>query len=277
MKIFAVPAMVLFGPVLSCLADGSGGTAESLAAAEKAFAHESIEKGTRTAFLDVLAEDGIVFEPGPQNGRKLWQTKPESKGLLSWEPVLAATATMGDLGYTTGPWSSRNAPGEKPERFGQFVSIWRWEKGKWKLILDLDERTPMQEGPTPELQIVENHAPHEPPADALAVMLTRDRDYVADPGGKLEECAEDNARFYRAEKLPVIGKPAAAEILPKKGLGPIQFGQPKTGISEGGDLGYLWGEYTLGDGPSPSGYYLRIWRRNRSGEWNLALDLLRPR
>ena len=74
----------------------------------------------------------------------------------------------------------------------------------------------------------------------------------------------------------MIGIDAAAPVLPK-GPGPLQFGEPKSGISKGGDLGYLWGEYTMGDRPSPSGYYLRIWRRNRAGEWNLALDLLRSR
>jgi hypothetical protein len=33
-----------------------------LTTAEKAFARESVEKGMRTAFLDALSDDGMVFE-----------------------------------------------------------------------------------------------------------------------------------------------------------------------------------------------------------------------
>ncbi|MDQ3198381.1 MAG: hypothetical protein M3Q46_04215 [Verrucomicrobiota bacterium] len=58
---------------------------------------------------------------------------------------------------------------------------------------------------------------------------------------------------------------------------PIKFGQPKAGISKGGDPGYAWGEYFAGTAKEPTGDYLRIWRWNRAGEWKLALDLIRPR
>jgi ketosteroid isomerase-like protein len=195
---------------------------------------------------------------------------------MKWEPILAATATMGDLGYSTGPWSLTKSGEKEPDRFGHFVSIWRWENGAWKLIFDLRLTTPPPTGPAPELQLAENHAPHIPAAEALPVMLARDRLYLADPAGQLPECAEENVRFYRSGKLPIIGPAAAAAVVPK-GPGPLQFSEPKSGISKGGDLGYLWGEYTIGDRPSPGGTYLRIWRRNRAGEWNLALDLLHPR
>ena len=46
------------------------GSAKSLAAAETAFAQESVEKGMRHAFLQVLSDDSIVFLNGPQNGKK---------------------------------------------------------------------------------------------------------------------------------------------------------------------------------------------------------------
>ncbi|MDQ3198382.1 MAG: hypothetical protein M3Q46_04220 [Verrucomicrobiota bacterium] len=53
------------------------GTAKSIAAAERAFAQESVEKGMRTAFLHALSDDSIVFSLGPQNGGKAWEAKPE--------------------------------------------------------------------------------------------------------------------------------------------------------------------------------------------------------
>jgi hypothetical protein len=58
----------------------------------------------RTAFLNVLSDDAIVFQPGPQNGRKASEAAKNKGGVLQWCPVLAVVAASGDFGYTTGPW-----------------------------------------------------------------------------------------------------------------------------------------------------------------------------
>ena len=254
------------------------GNAKSLAAAETAFARESLEKGVRSAFLHALSDDGIVFQPGPQNGKKMWEAKPEAgEGVLQWQPVLAATATNGDLGYTTGPWTlKKNAADKEPAAFGQFVSIWRWEYGKWKLLLDLGSDNPAPTQPAPELQLVDNHAPNEAAADAQPVMLAHDRRYAANRAQEIAGCADDRIRLYQPQEFPVIGRVEAAAAL-RKNSSPIKFGEPRADVSQGGDLGYLWGEYSVGTATEPTGYYLRIWRKDRAGEWKLVLDLLHPR
>src|SRR5438128_4856754 len=81
---------------------------------EHAFTKAAATKGTRDAFLEFLADDGILFQPGPVNGKKLWSERQPRKGLLSWEPVLADVSRAGDLGYTTGPWEFRpNGPADQ--------------------------------------------------------------------------------------------------------------------------------------------------------------------
>ncbi len=275
----AISAAIAASVQLLSASASPAGDADSLAAAEKAFARDAREKGTRAAFLNVLAADAIVFAPGPQNGRKVWEAKPVSNAVLHWEPVVAATSTLGDLGYTAGPWSLRPSPNEKPNAFGQFVSIWRWEKGKWKLILDVDSTNPQPTGPSEELMLVRNHAPNEKPAEAFAVLRARDQRYMADRAARLPELAENNVRLYQPNKLPVTDRDAAAAALrasPEK----IIFGEGKGQVSEGGDLGFLWGEYRTAKaspGGDPTGYYLRIWRKDRAGEWKLAVDLTHPR
>ncbi len=254
------------------------GNAKSLAAAERAFAQEALNKGTRGAFLDVLSDDAITFQPGPTDAKKAWTAKPESKSVLQWEPVLAATSTSGDLGYTTGPWSFKQDPAEKEaSSFGQFVSIWRWDNGKWKLRFDIGSDNPAPKEPAAEIQLVDNHAPNESAADAEPVMRSHDRRYAANRAGQMAEAAEENVRLYQPQQFPVIGREEAARAL-KKDRTPRKFGEPKGGeVSGGGDLGYIWGEYTDGAVTEASGYYLRIWRKDRSGEWKLALDLSHPR
>jgi len=251
----------------------TSGSAKSLAAAETAFAQQSAEKGMRKAFLQVLSDDSIVFMPGPQNGKKAWELKPASEAVLQWHPDLAATSTSGDLGYTTGPWRLKKSPANKePTDFGHFVSIWRWENGNWKLLFDLASNHPRPAGPSPELQLVENHAPHESPVTALPSMLALDRSYASDRLRHFSSVAEDLIRVYPPQEFPVIGREAAAAALARSPK-PITFSEPKGKVSQGGDLGFAWGEYTA----APRGDYLRIWRKNRAGDWKLALELLHPR
>src|SRR5262245_50726039 len=61
---------------------------DSVVAAEKAFAQRAAEKGTRDAFLTFLADDALVFEPDPVNGKEAWKARqPPPGSLLSWYPV----------------------------------------------------------------------------------------------------------------------------------------------------------------------------------------------
>src|SRR5438552_15104088 len=105
---------------------------------EHAFAKAAATKGTRDAFLEFLADDGVIFQPGPVNGKKLWGERPSRKGLLSWEPIFADVSRAGDLGYTTGPWEFRpNGPDDQPIAFGQYFTIWKKQRdGSWKAVLD---------------------------------------------------------------------------------------------------------------------------------------------
>ena len=166
--------------------------------------------------LHVLSDDSIVFLPGPQNGKKASESKPASEAVLQWSPVLAATPTGGDLGYTTGPSSSQNSAADKePTDFGHFVSIWRWEDGKWKLLFDLGSDHPRPAGPSPELQLVENHAPHESPVTALPSMLALDRSYGSDRVRHFSSVAADLIRVYPQQAFPVTGREAAAAACSK--------------------------------------------------------------
>ena len=276
MKIFLFGVILVFGHASLALAGEVRSKAGLLAVEETAFAQEALEKGMRSAFLEVLAPDAIVFDPGPKNGRKAWEAKPESSSILQWHPVLAAIATEGDLGYTTGPWALKKRLDAEPEQYGQFVSIWRRENGRWKLVFDIASKNPRPTEPRPDLQLAKNRAPNQSAVEAQLVMLEHDRQYAADRTRQLPVCADDNVRLYLPQKFPFTTNEEAIAAL-RADSTPIKFGEPKANISHGGDLGYLWGEYTAGSAKEPTGYYLRIWRKNRAGEWKLALELLHPR
>ena len=90
----------------------------------------------RDAFLAVLAEDGVLFRPGPVNGREWFESIPPPPGVLAWDPVHAEVSKAGDLGYTTGPW--RYDLDGRDAVFGHYVSIWRRAKNdSWRLVVDI--------------------------------------------------------------------------------------------------------------------------------------------
>ena len=124
---------------LSAEDQATTGSAKSLAAAETAFAQESVENGMRSAFLQVLSDDSIVFLPGPQNGKKAWESKPASEEVLQWHPVLAATSTNGDLGYTTGPWTFQEEPCEQGTHRFRTLRL-HLAVGKWEMEITLRSR-----------------------------------------------------------------------------------------------------------------------------------------
>src|SRR5438477_836166 len=130
---------LLAGPrVIHAAEPGPAEAARAMVESEKMFYRTGQEKGTRAAFLAFLADDGVVFRPGPVNGKEAWEKRPETGLDLIWEPTFAAMARSADFGYTTGPakWKA-NKKDEKFLGYGQFVSIWKKQKdGSWKVALD---------------------------------------------------------------------------------------------------------------------------------------------
>ncbi len=123
----------------------SPATADTLAETERRFAALSVASGMREAFLEYLAEDGILFRPGPVNGPSVWRPRPESKATLDWAPNYVEVSGLADLGVSTGPWEFRTPTGDTTSH-GHFFSVWKRAPGEpWKLAVDMGISHPQQE------------------------------------------------------------------------------------------------------------------------------------
>lgn len=112
---------------------------QKLVATEQAFAKASEMKGTKAAFLEFLADDGITFNPTETNGKTFWQNRPESTAWLDWSPDWADISSDGSFGYTTGGWNFY-PKGKKGEAagFGEYLTIWKKQTdGTFKAIVDI--------------------------------------------------------------------------------------------------------------------------------------------
>ena len=124
---------------------------QKLVETENAFAQTAAEKGTKSAFLEYLAADGVLFHPEAVNGKKYWNERGESAGLLLWKPIFADISSNGVLGYTTGPWSFSPKREEKnPTSFGDYITIWQKQPdGNFKFVLDIGISHAKPETPLP--------------------------------------------------------------------------------------------------------------------------------
>src|SRR4029450_2773869 len=93
---------------------------------ERSFERSVTDNGMKIAFLEFLKDDGIIFEPGPINGKQFWQSRESDP---STEFVRTLTYSdidaNGMLGYTTGNWRTyQKGKSEGLAKFGQYVTIW---------------------------------------------------------------------------------------------------------------------------------------------------------
>ena len=244
--------------------------ADSLVSAELAFARAAEEGDVAEAFLGALADGGVVFRPGPVNGRERFESAPPSDALLAWEPTVAVVSADGTLGFTSGPY--RFSPDRSPDAevaHGHYVSVWRRPPGeRWRLVADIGidhEPGAVMEGPV-------RTTPGNPEATAsYATLLEAERAEVG-----CADRATSDVRVYRSGRAPAEGVALACELVESTtGMG---ISDPTGGeIAGSGDLGFTYGTLE-GESPTagPSRFaYLHIWRRESTG-WHVLVDVALP-
>ncbi len=252
---------------------------------EHAFAKAAATKGTRDAFLEFLADDGIIFQPGPINGKKFWTERQPRKGLLSWEPIFADVSRAGDLGYTTGPWEFRpNGPDDQPVAFGQYFTIWKKQKdGSWKAVLDRgvssDKAIATQAVvfPLNDNAVSKDTVNREQGKAALLALESKFSEASAlNARTAFDSYLADDARLLRQNTAPAIGKSAAAVLMPEAGRA-LTWIVTAADISQSGDLGYTYGSFELNTRgvTLQHGSYVRVWKK-LGGKWKVVADVMSP-
>ncbi len=254
---------------------------------EGAFAKTAATKGTRAAFIEFLADDGIIFQPGPVNGKKYWTEREPRKNLLSWEPIFADVSMAGDLGYTTGPWEFRpNGPDDKPVAFGQYFTIWkRQSDGSWKAVLDrgvgLDRPAAKMQLVTPHDDAKSKEIPdvNVPATRANLMKLEAKFSQASAKNGAVkafEAYLADDTRLLRQSSEPAIGKTAALGLVSAQ-MGTLTWQAAMADASRSGDLGYTYGQFDLSNRNQKleHGSYVRVWKK-QGGKWRVVMDVMSP-
>jgi ketosteroid isomerase-like protein len=253
----------------------------ALVEAERSFAAMSEKDGMKKAFLTFLADEAVIFQPNPVNGKSVWQEREETTARLTWHPTLACVSSSGDLGVTSGPWMyTPEAHLDQPPRYGQFVSVWRKQTdGMWKVVADI--------GITHDYSSLRDSftvlAPPVPPKKRRSslhekeILLSAERRLSALSSSKgiaaaLAHSLADDGRVFRDGMTPLVGRDEALEHIRTSDM-KISFHVVFSFLARAYDLAYTYGRYRLAGQNSTAGYFLRVWRRNGSGDWRVIVDV----
>jgi ketosteroid isomerase-like protein len=280
--------LLAVAPALAAQAPGP--EMQSLVAAERAFARASVEHGTREAFLEFLADDAVIFRPGPVEGRQWLEARPPAEGRLSWEPLFAARSRDGRFGYTTGPWQFLPPDGEPSH--GHYVTVWSREPGgRWRVAADIGVSHPRPATLAGDLTFAEprrsrpgNVRDGSSGPRGREALEVADRAYatLAAEQGSERACLEhaaDSLRLYREGTTPLMGKRPACRSLADRGER-IVSDPAGLAVADSRDLGFVYGTLEFapaGEGSSPrQGSFLRVWKETADGRWRLVLDVAVP-
>lgn len=246
----------------------AAGDYDDLVAAERAFAADSVARGSREAFLAALADDGLVFAPGPVAGKTVWLARPVAGAKLEWAPEVAEVSSAGDLGYTSGPWRLTPAGADLPRAFGHYLSVWRKDAdGHWKLLVD--HGVDHADVPFPaQVQRRGGISALESPPWRVGVDELRKADLVR--AGALDPSMV-SSDFLRLRDGRVPDSHPDSVAFATAGSGRVDTG---FAIASDGDMAVTWG------GGQGQASWLRVWRRPTTGDtpglgWRLAVDLSR--
>lgn len=254
---------------------------EEIVAAENAFADFAVAKGTRAAFLEFAADEGLNYEGAFKNAKESWKKRSgNSPVLIDWRPAWADAAATGDIGYTTGPWSLHpKGAGSDPTLWGEYFTVWKKQpNGGWKWVIDVGVIHQKTEVPKNSWQSPRSFGKIISTTATADSWRKVENDFSASlaKNGLLksyEKYLAEEVRLLRFGSFPLQGKKAALDFLSNKKT------TIKTSILGGesiADFAYVYGEYeATADGKTEKGHFVRVWKLSPKG-WQIAADIELP-
>jgi len=250
-----------------------------IASLEGRFAEASRTRGARAAFLEFLAEDAIVLQPGPVWGRAAWESQEDFPATLDWAPDRAVASMAGDLGFATGPWvlTPRDPEGRILE--GRYVTVWKRFPEGWRVVFD-GGLGRLPEGSAHSLDVDADVAPAgcEPgPAVLPGELQVLDLALSGDGAGlpharRVLDRAGDGFRVFVPPHVEGLGTRGEIDAALSRLPGTTQLWPMGAWIAGSGDLGFSYGLSAPSADASADSTYAHVWCRSSAG-WKLLVQM----
>lgn len=276
-------------PVAAAQQPSPVAVADSLIAADRAFAAAAKGKPAAEALDAMIADDVVMFiVPAPTQARN----RAEARAIMSqafgsdpvtlrWAPVRGGISADGQHGFTYGFMDQLTAG--KPPKLGKYVAYWvkganGWRAASLKIVprVEGDVATAMREPALPARLVA-------PSTDANAI-----NGYRASLDKAERAFSDESQTIGLGAGFRKYGSPDAMNVGggPDFVYGNVAIGEAQGGdapvpsplrwapdgvvVASSGDLGFTYG-YLLRNGPTPPGRlakipWVTIWRRNSPAE-----------
>lgn len=248
---------------------------------EHRFASASRERGARSAFLEFLAEDSIVLQPGPVFGRAVWESAGEMPDTLDWAPDWAEVAADGALGFSTGPWRLGPVAGADAVAEGRYLSVWRREGGRWGVVFDGGfGRRPggaaLSLATEPRLNVARCERGTMTPAGDLQALDAQLSGTPFEPYAvRVLARRMDEGALYHAPDVDGVRGEGAWEQALRELPDTTQLWPMGGAVASSGDVGYTYGLSSPALDAAAEAAYANLWCRSGDG-WRLLVQLRRP-
>lgn len=254
----------------------------SLAEAERNFSRSSVAIGRVNAFLENLADECVVFQPEPVNGKEFYSKRKPSPVLLTWEPEFVDIAASEDFGVSHGPWEITDyGPRKLPQRWGYYVSVWKKQKdGTWKVVVDMGNGVETKPDHAVKLSYprgsekkrdFKNADTKSVESDLMKLENDVAKKAAANVTNYMQNLADD-ARVVRMGHFPAASRDSIQALL---SMATEQTWKPIDGdVAVSGDLAYIYGSY---ESKSEKGTYLHVWKKELDRPWKILVDVQLPK
>ena len=248
--------------------------ADSLIAAEKAFARMAVEKTIRVAFLSNLDSNGVTFNQGKiVNGLQQFTGMKESSLKLLWQPAYACLSSSGEIGFTTGPYEVRKTMDSAVLAAGQYSSVWKKNaRGEWKLLVDLgtDYKASLYNGAAGTASFTGLVPVVDTSSNPWEVETAFLKAYSDHGVAAFDSVIREGFWFNLQHQHPLTSKVAIRQALNSLPAN-LVFKPAGGGVSSARDMVYVYGEVENG---GKQENYLRVWVHTAKG-WMILLQVLR--
>lgn len=246
----------------------------SLIETEYAFSEAACVKGIKQSFLDFIDDNGILFRPGPINGKEFLKNRPPSKGLLSWYPEIAFSSKAGDIGLSTGPWEYRQSENDTAIAFGNFCTIWlRQNDGTWKFAVDYGIDNPKPKVKPAKLTFKKaTYTKFSSKIFADSTLLKNFESKVIHKKTFID-LLKPNARLLSNGSMPIDGKENIVNYINNLKADEYEFNSLGGNISSSEDMAYSYGSLKMNIGNKEKNfYYMRVWLKENY-QWQIFVEV----
>lgn len=251
---------------------------EQLVNTERQFIRAAAERGQKIAFLEMLADGGILFRPNAINGKQFWNDEKETTpSFMRRKLTVADISSNGIVGYTTGSWELfKKGMTGSPDASGQYATIWE-KRPDGKFYITLDVTIKHESFPVAEI---------ERPAGARPSRDNNKKGYSAAEasmnflkvgmankalGQAYAKFASNEVRLLREGIPPIVGKKEV--IKQTRDYTSMKF-PLRLGLLESSDMAYFWNpcEYINSDEGYESGNCLHVLKLKKK-TWSIVLGV----